>query len=234
MALIFLSDVHLRLDRPERGERLARLLERLGSGDRVIVVGDLCDFWFASRQASGDALSCPGLRALASFRSRGGELDLLPGNHDTWLGPLYRDLLGADYRGDALEVEVAGVRFRAVHGHLLGARSAWKAAMETRLFLRAFRALPGRMARAMGDLLDSTNSVRRDATDRKHLAIYRAAADRVASEADICVFGHIHLTHDDRAGCPRMIVLGGWQHRSSYLRVSDLGEAELEVVEDPA
>jgi UDP-2,3-diacylglucosamine hydrolase len=229
VALIFLSDVHLRLDRPERGRRLSLLLETLGRGDRVVVVGDLCDFWFTSRQSRGDVSTCAGLRSLADFRSRGGELDLLPGNHDAWLGSFYHDRLGVDSREDALAIDVAGVRYRAVHGHLLGARSPWKAVMEARWFLHAFRAVPGPMARAMDSLLDSTNKVYGDETNQKHLAIYRVAADRAASEADVCVFGHIHLTHDDRA---RMVVLGGWHHRSSYLRVSDRGDAELMTAED--
>ncbi len=45
-----LSDVHLRYDRPDRGERLARVVSEMGRIDRLVIVGDLCDFWLASRQ----------------------------------------------------------------------------------------------------------------------------------------------------------------------------------------
>jgi UDP-2,3-diacylglucosamine hydrolase len=233
VALIFLSDVHLRLDRPERGQRLARLLNTLGEGDRVVVVGDLCDFWLASRQVRGNVRSCPGLSALAAFRSRGGQLDLLPGNHDAWLGPFYQDVLGVGYQTDALELTIGEVRFRAVHGHALGARSAWKGPMESRWFLHAFGAVPGPLASVLGGLLDSTNSVQRDAIDQKHLAIYRAAADHLRPDVDVCVFGHIHLTLDDRSCTPRVIVLGGWHHQSSYLLVEPSGEAKLVVLKGP-
>ena len=232
MALIFLSDIHLRRDRPERGRRLAALMETLGQGDRVVVVGDLCDFWFASREPKTIHPHCPGLRELAAFRARGGHLDLLPGNHDGWLGPFYQEVLGVGYAGQSLDMTVGGVRFRAIHGHEIGARTAWKGVMEARWFLRAFRALPGPLARMMDSLLDSTNRVHRDATNVKHKAIYRAAADRLRLEVDVCVFGHIHLTHDDQGSEPRVIVLGGWHDRASYLRVSETGESVLVVVVD--
>lgn len=231
MALIFLSDVHLRRDRPERGRRLARVVETLGPGDRVVVVGDLCDFWFASRESREIKPACPGLRELAAFRARGGRLDLLPGNHDAWLGPFYQEVLGVGYAGRSLDIAVGGVRFRAIHGHEIGARTAWKGVMEARWFLQAFRALPGPLARRMDSLLDSTNRVHRDATNVKHKAIYRAAADRLRLEVDVCVFGHIHLAHDDQASDPRVIVLGGWHDRASHLRVSETGEAVLVVDE---
>src|SRR5262249_39667858 len=68
------SDVPLRLDRPERGRRLARWVSRLESDDQLYVVGDLCDFWYGSRQRGADPMTCAGLRALAEFRARGGSL----------------------------------------------------------------------------------------------------------------------------------------------------------------
>ena len=234
MPLIFLSDVHLRLDRPERGRRLARLVETLGRGDRLVVAGDLCDFWFASRQMTKTGPICEGLGALASFRERGGRLDLLPGNHDAWLGPFYQTVVGTGFEGSSLDVAMGGVRFRAVHGHRLGARSTWKGLMEARWFLRAFRALPDLVAGLMGSLLESRNSVHRGVTDRKYLAIYQEASSRFGADVDVCVFGHIHVTRDDQEGRPRMVVLGGWHHRSSYLRVEENGDAELVVVEDLA
>jgi UDP-2,3-diacylglucosamine hydrolase len=230
VALYLLSDVHLRLDRPERGRRLARLVESLGAGDRLVVVGDLCDFWFASRQIHGDVDSCAGLRCLKEFGARGGGLTLLPGNHDAWLGAFYEQTIGVGYAGPSVDLAFGGIRIHATHGHLLGARSAWKGWMEGRAFLKGFTAIPGPMAGAMGRLLDSSNDIHRDSVDRKHLTIYRAYADRMSAEADLCIFGHIHRTYDDPATHPRLVVLGGWHHRTSYFRV-DEETARLLVIE---
>ena len=53
LAAYFASDVHLRLDRPERGRRFARFVGGLEPGvDTLTIVGDLCDFWYR-RTAGG-------------------------------------------------------------------------------------------------------------------------------------------------------------------------------------
>ncbi len=232
LADIFLSDVHLRLDRPDRARRLARLVDRLDPADRLVIVGDLCDFWFVSRQARSGGDRCEGLRALAEFRRRGGELTILPGNHDAWLGAFYRETLGEGFAGIGLERRSGDLRILATHGHTIGgARAPWKGVMEGRAFLRGFAALPRPIAEGLGVLLDSTNSVGREAIDAKHLAIYRRHADTLADSIDLAVFGHIHVVRDDAEGRPRMVVLGNWHDRASYLRVDHAG-AVMVVEED--
>ncbi len=230
MALYFLSDVHLRLDRPERAHRLARFVSTLEPSDRLVIVGDLCDFWFASRQIT-KASQCEGLKSLSAFRSSGGVLTLLPGNHDTWLGPFYADILGTSYESDDLDLTWGGTRFHATHGHTVGAVSPWKRWMKGEAFVRVFRATPSPVASVLNVLLDSANQIQRGSVDLKHIAVYRRHADTFMGRSDVCVFGHIHRTVDEFASSPRLVILGGWHRRSSYLRVDDRG-TELVVVED--
>jgi UDP-2,3-diacylglucosamine hydrolase len=220
----FLSDVHLRHDRPERAGRLARAIGPLGSGDRLFLVGDLCDFWFASRQRRLPPMDCRGLRALVDFRVRGGVIVALAGNHDVWLGPFYRSLFEPEWHEDDLRVESHGLRIYLAHGHRLGARMPWKAVMEGRAFLRGFAALPEPLARGLERRLDRSNDVRREADNRRHIAAYRRRAHAMAGAVDLFVVGHIHRPTDE-PGPPRMIVLGGWHHGASYLRVDDEGAA---------
>ena len=231
MALYFASDVHLRLDRPERGRRFAGFVDRLGADDRLVIVGDLADFWFASRQSRGDIRGCEGLRSLADFRERGGDLVLLPGNHDTWLGPFYERTLGVPFRAGAIDLDEGGLRIHATHGHLIGARPPWKGVMESRAFLRAFAALPSFVARGLETSLDASNDAGREAIDRKYVALFREHAAGLAPVADLVIFGHVHTPQDLAESPPRLIVLGGWHHRSSYARVEG-GRAELVEVRD--
>ncbi|HEX8201375.1 MAG TPA: metallophosphoesterase [Isosphaeraceae bacterium] len=225
MAAYITSDVHLRLDRPERAGRFARWVEGLDPADALFLVGDLCDFWYASRQRRADPRSCPGLRAVAAFRDRGGAVTILPGNHDGSLGALYESALGARFVPGPLDVELFGLRVHLVHGHHLGARRAWKGVMESRTFLRGFGLAPGPLARGLEALLEASNARGRAASDRRHLAVYRRYAAARADRVDLVVFGHIHHPTDEAAGSPRLVVLGSWHRGASFLKLDAAGAA---------
>lgn len=223
MSDYLLSDVHLREDRPERGRRLLRFLGRLDPGaDSLLIAGDLCDFWMGSRARPDRLVRDPALAALACFRERGGSLSILAGNHDAWLMDFYKDALGAEVVAEPLDVESHGVRLHVVHGHLLGARRRWKAVMESRGFFRGFGALPGVVARPLDVVLQAKNRRGLPEDERRHLAVYRAYADALPETVDVAVFGHVHRAVD-QPGRPRLIVLGGWQDRLSFLKVDRSG-----------
>ena len=221
MPSYYLSDVHLRLDRPERAERLARLVDRLGPGDDLTIVGDLCDFWYAARQIDGDPGRCAGLAALARYRDRGGSLTILAGNHDTWLGPYYERVLGARFLADALEVSRDGLRLLIVHGHRLKAATPWKTLLNSHAFLAGFRRLPGGLANFLDRQLNRTNRKNQAAFDRRGLAAYRDYVAGLGDAYDLVILGHVHLAVHDDASRPAMVVLGGWQKGSPYLTIAE-------------
>jgi UDP-2,3-diacylglucosamine hydrolase len=225
------SDVHLRLDHPERGSRLARWVKQLDGGDRLVIVGDLCDFWMAARLRESELMQCEGLRSLIEFRDRGGSLEVLPGNHDLWLCPFYQRALGATLRDEPYDVTMHGLRLHLVHGHLLGARRKWKGWMESRPFFRAFGQIPSPAARTLDQLLEWNNQRGLAEDERRHIAVFRDYAAGRRGVADLVVIGHVHRALDDAGSNPRMIVLGGWQERSSYLTIDPTG-AWFHVVDD--
>ena len=228
MAEYFLSDVHLRLDHPDRGARLAAVVDRLTSTDALTIVGDLCDFWFAARQRRADPMSCRGLRALVEFRARGGSITALAGNHDAWLGPFYERTFGARFVPDSIEREIGGRRTLIVHGHRLGARTRWKAALESRAFLAGFRRLPAFVADALGDQLNRTNERNQARFDRRGFEAYEQQVARMGDRYDLVILGHVHRPHDGGGNHPRMVILGGWQDGSAYFVVD--GAATRHVV----
>ena len=231
MTVYLASDVHLRFDQPARAQRLARWVRQLDPGDRLIIGGDLCDFWMASRTPQRELLDCDGLRALAEFRSRGGILEILAGNHDLWLCPFYERALGASILSEPVDATFHGIRLHLVHGHLLGARRLWKAWMESHEFYYAFGHVPSPLAAVLDHMLERKNSHDLEADERRHLAIFREYASSKRGRADLVVIGHVHRAVDDSASVPRMIVLGGWQKRSSYLKIDESG-ASFHVVAD--
>jgi UDP-2,3-diacylglucosamine hydrolase len=161
------------------------------------------------------------LLGLAEFRQGGGSLSILPGNHDRWLVSFYEASLGASILAEPVEVETYGLKIHIVHGHLLGARRLWKAAMESREFFRAFGAIPDPAAKSLDLILEARNRRGLADDEQRHLAVFRGYADRLEG-VDLAVFGHVHRAVD-QPGSPRMIVLGGWQKRISFLKVDDSG-----------
>jgi UDP-2,3-diacylglucosamine hydrolase len=176
-------------------------------------------------------MACDGVRALADFRRRGGSLSIMAGNHDRWLCPLYERSLGASIVAEPLEVTALGLRLHLVHGHLLGARQKWKSWMESREFFSAFALLPSPVAGLLDRMLEKKNLSELERDEERHLAIYRQYAAARRGQAEIVVIGHVHRAVDDRESDPRLIVLGGWQHRSSFLRIDPAG-ASLHIVAD--
>jgi UDP-2,3-diacylglucosamine hydrolase len=146
----------------------------------------------------------------------------LPGNHDAWLGPFYERSLGARFvREGQIEREHAGLRLLATHGHTFGARTVWKHAMESRAFLHAFGALPRPIASGFDRLLDHSNAAEKSWRDAQYLDLFRRRAAELRDRYDLVVLGHIHQASDFSDMRPRVVVLGDWKRRASYLVVDD-------------
>ena len=233
MAVFFAGDMHLRTDRPDRSERLARWVRSLTSDDSLYLVGDVCDFWFVARQQTGDPLRCPGLKALADFKARGGALTFLAGNHDQWLGPLYQEAIGATFVEGPMNVEAFGLKIHMTHGHKIGGRPAWKTLMESRSFLQSFSALPNRVADLLDDQLNKSNHVKRMHDEARLLPYYHRYADTLDSKTDLVVFGHIHTPIHDVNRSPSLIVLGSWHDKTCYVKLDGEG-ARLISKDDPS
>ncbi len=218
------SDVHLRSDRPDRDRRFSHWLSRLTpADDALLIAGDLCDFWMASRQTERALIQTESLRALAEFQRGGGSLAIMPGNHDAWLCPFYQRELGAQIVPDPYDFTAYGLRLHIVHGHLLGARRAWKALMESHAFFSAFGHVPIPLARVLDSTLSKNNDRKLASDEERHLRVFRLYASKQNGLADLVVLGHVHRAVDDSQSSPRMIVLGGWQARSSFLKVDERG-----------
>lgn len=226
----FASDIHLRLDEPERSTRFAEFVERLSPGEALIIVGDLCDFWYAARQRSHQDNLCPALRALRTFAGAGGELLITVGNHDRWLGPFYARVLGASVVSEPLDVRSGGLRIQAAHGHRTVARFHWKRLLETWLFWRSFELLPAAGARWLDRALMSEKGFRRQEKNERFTARLRRYVASHAEEADLFVFGHVHTRTDEPIGSSRLVILGSWIKSPQYLCVQ---EGELTVVGEP-
>jgi UDP-2,3-diacylglucosamine hydrolase len=229
VAHYFASDVHLRFDRPERDVSFRSWLNRLTPTDELIILGDLCDFWMGARATESELMQCESLQMLAAFRSQGGALAIMAGNHDRWLCPFYERRLGARIIAEPYDLMVHGLRIRLVHGHLLGARRFWKSWMESRAFFGGFGRIPEALAQRLDQVLAWRNLRELEIDEERHLRVFRAYAATCRGSVDIIVVGHVHLAHDEAQSNPRLIVLGGWQRRAGALRIDAAG-ASFQIV----
>jgi UDP-2,3-diacylglucosamine hydrolase len=223
VAHYFASDVHLKFDHPERDRRFAAFVSQLQQDDALWIAGDLCDFAMGARHSPDELLRCDSLQALARFRRAGGQLFIMVGNHDVWLAPFYAGRLGASMITEPFDLVSHGLRIRIVHGHRLGARRPWKAWLESRAFWTAFSRLPRPIANQLDLALTWRNERGFGADEERHLRVYREYAALCRGSADLVVVGHVHRAVDDAGTHPRLVVLGGWQHRGSFLRVDAAG-----------
>jgi len=114
------SDVHLGSAPPQTEPAFLSWLDHCGThASRVIINGDLFDFWFEYRSAIPRGHTRV-LGALASLVDAGIPVLLMGGNHDWWGGSYLREEVGVDFHQDPVELEVQGRRVLVAHGDGVG------------------------------------------------------------------------------------------------------------------
>lgn len=114
------SDVHLGAVPPDTEEAFRRwLLHVKESASRLIVNGDLFDFWFEYRRVVL-AEHVRVLAALADLVDSGVPVLLMGGNHDWWGGCFLRDRIGVEFHQKPVRIELQGRSVLLAHGDGLG------------------------------------------------------------------------------------------------------------------
>lgn len=129
--LVIVSDAHLGAGPGEVEQRFLEFLDAVPElGNRLLINGDLFDFWFAYRRSIPRA----GIRVL----SRLGELArripvaMTGGNHDRWGGSFWKEELGIEFSGDQLRLPFGERTALAIHGDGVG-EANWRGAMLHRI-----------------------------------------------------------------------------------------------------
>ncbi len=118
--IFFIADAHLgsqSLEQEVLKERyLCSFLQSLPrENSRLIICGDLFDFWFEYRYVVPRRY----FRVLAELQrlaQAGVPIDYLPGNHDFWLGSFLRDEIGITLHRDDMVIEQGAQRVYVRHG----------------------------------------------------------------------------------------------------------------------
>ena len=230
------SDVHLGAV-PDATERaFLRFLEHVGAeGRRLILPGDLFDFWFEY----GDVI--PGehfrvLAALADLVDAGIDVLVTGGNHDAWGGRFLEEHVGVAFHPGHVRTEIAGRPALLAHGDGLGSGDlkyrALKVVLRSRPLIWGFRALHPELGLRLARKVSSTEA-KADSDPGK---IGRAAFIEewardtltVDSELAYVVCGHAHLPTVTEVEPGRYYLnAGDWLTHWSYITVDDAGTPTL-------
>jgi UDP-2,3-diacylglucosamine hydrolase len=226
--VLFVSDTHLTPAAPEGIDRFLRFLRGpCVAAQRVILIGDVFDFWVSPSQARDPALATV-LSSLARLTATGVEVGFVEGNRDFAATPELA-LAGVRRLADVGVVTSGGRRIAFTHGDLLCTRDvryqALRRIVRTRLVRHVLRSLPEQVAMGLGQGArqgSQLETMRKAHGDMGLVpgAIAGLLRDR---DADGLVCGHVHWGRRyslDVEGTPRdVVVLSAWEDVGTYARL---------------
>lgn len=230
------SDVHLGAVPPATERSFLRFLEHVGAeGSRLIIPGDLFDFWFEY----GDIIHGRHFRTLAALADvvdAGVEVILTGGNHDAWGGRFLEEHVGVAFHAGTIRTEIAGRSALLAHGDGVGRGDmryrALKAVIRSRPMVWGFRMLHPELGLRVARLASSTEAKSGADTGASWRArfIEDWALDVLRAEPSLgwVVCGHAHLPALKEVEPGRYYVNGGdWVNHRSYVTVDGTGTPRL-------
>ena len=199
--VVVVGDAHFGVGDPADERAFQDFLAALPEfGTRLVVVGDLFDFWFEYK-AVIPRRPFRTVAALAMLAGGGFPVDLFGGNHDRWGGTFWPREVGIPFHAETADLTCAGRLTQIVHGDglsdfKLGAK-VMHALLRNRLVIRLFGMLPPGIGFGIADLLSDTlgEGNRSGAVADRAAALQeawaRALLDR-RPEVDLVVLGHTH------------------------------------------
>ena len=233
MKTLIVADVHLKVTPAGRDSLLefAAFLSSLDARayERIIVLGDLFDFWFEYRHVIFSDYF-PVLRAFAGLKDAGVDLHLVCGNHDFWAGRFLRDFLGFTIHADRLEHSFGGKRALLVHGDGVNAEDwryrIYKRIARSRWPVFLFSLLHPDWAMNLGSAVSHGSRALFMPSDpskgREVKPLERFAKGILArGEADVVICGHSHYPVIEEAPTPSgtglYINTGDWMFHKTYI-----------------
>ncbi len=223
--VVFTSDAHFGsgLHEPERRRSFTSFLSSLHGIGRLVVAGDLFEFWFdlggTIPKGYFDVLA-----ALHDLRRSGTRIDYLAGNHDFWRGDFFRRELGVETHRGALELSAQGRRILVLHGDGEGpgdrGYKLLRALLRSGLAVGVARALHPDLLQAIARVaggLSRTHTESRPADRRRLDEVARAG---FARGFDAVVLGHVHLQLHERLPGGELLVIGDWIELRSFVRLA--------------
>ncbi len=234
----FISDIHLGAPslRPDYEEKrriaLLKFLDMVeGSGSRLVIVGDLFDFWFEYKSVVPKTFFWLYAK-LKEVADRGLTVDYIAGNHDFYLGEFFSKAVGIRVSQDGFSEEINGRKFLVIHGDGLAVHDTGYRMLKKILRNRFVRSLIRWVHPDIGFSMARVFSKKsREYTTNKDFGetddMRLFAEKKIGEGYDFVVMGHNHVPRLDRFGKGVYINLGDWLGNFTY-GIFDGNEMQLQ------
>ncbi|HPI73096.1 MAG TPA: UDP-2,3-diacylglucosamine diphosphatase [bacterium] len=228
--IYIISDAHIGAQRAGMEEKkTALLLSFLQSLQdqpcRLIICGDLFDFWFEYRHAIPNR-HFHILAQLSSLVRSGIPIDYIAGNHDFWLGAFMRREVGLQLHRDALELTHQDKKIYLLHGDGLLKKDygyrALKRVLRHPLNVWLYRWLHPDIGVPLALFFSQMSRDADKAADQQSDEDYRAFAfAKIDQGYDMVVLGHTHVPACVRYRHGWYVNAGNWLTAFSYAVIED-------------
>ncbi len=231
---LVVADLHLDVEKAGGGAAFAKWLGGVHGAPRLIVLGDLFEFWVGPAQL-GSTGAIEVTRALSSLSEAGTAIDIVPGNRDFLLERSFERASGSRVHPQGLVgLTERGGRVLFLHGDELSTQDRGyqrlRRVLRSRVVRWAAPRLPFALARSLARSMRRTSKRTVAAKAPEVLEMQSAEAERraEAAGATVLVCGHAHRSRDQRlAGGLRWIVLDAFGGARDVLEVGADGELRL-------
>lgn len=223
----FISDIHLgapSLEPSFEERRRKELLKFFNTvereGSRLVIVGDLFDFWYEYKHVVPKKFFWL-YSILRRLVDRGIAVDYIAGNHDFYLGEFFSKTVGLTVYQDGLSEEIAGKKFLVIHGDGLAVRDGGYRMLKRILRNRSVQSLirwthPD-LVFAMAKAFSKKSREYTTSKDFGEADGMLLFAERKLKEGyDFVVMGHNHVPKFERLGGGVYVNLGDWLGNFTY------------------
>ncbi len=235
MALYIFSDAHLGAHSNElenlKKKKIAELCELVKQdGDRLIILGDLFDFWFEYKYTAPKAHYWV-LFQLSSLLEQGIKIDYVSGNHDFWMDDFFEIQLGINLYRDALDIEYEGRKIHLIHGDGLAKDDIGyrflKRIFRNRFNIWLYRKLPPDWAYALARNVSGKSRDHTSHRDCQFVSDYRQyAQSKLNAASNIVIIAHLHIPAIEQIDKGTYINTGDFIDHFSYVKI-DRGQVSL-------
>ena len=240
MALYVFSDAHLgSADEEKENEKISnirRLFDIVKTdGDRLVILGDLFDFWFEYKHAIPKEHH-ETLVMLSELVKHGVKIDYVSGNHDFWMDDYFEKQIGLKVHRDIFEIDYDGRRLHMIHGDGLAPDDRGyrflKRILRNPVNIWLYRKLPPDWASPLAKAVSGSSRNYTSRRDHTFAADYEHyARQKLIDGFDVVAIGHLHVPVHKEYTEGIYINTGDFIHHYSYARI-DKGTVALNFLDE--